>query len=91
MLMTVNMPTAIGAAGTTAFGAQSLVPLIDWLALHYDVRPVPTPEVEYSLALIVIGVGGAVIGSTVWLLRLLAHRVLRKYDLETSELEKADA
>ena len=51
----------------------------------------PTPEVEYSLALIVIGVGGAVIGSTVWLLRLLAHRVLRKYDLETSELEKADA
>jgi hypothetical protein len=89
--MTINMPTAIGAAGTTAFGAQSLVPLIDWLALHYDIEPMPTPEVEYSLALIVIGVGGAVVGSTVWLVRLLARRVLRKYDLDTSELENADA
>ena len=89
--MTINMPTAIGAAGTTAFGAQSLVPLIDWLALHYDIEPMPTPEVEYSLALIVIGVGGAVVGSTVWLVRLLARLVLRKYDLDTSELENADA
>jgi hypothetical protein len=89
--MTINMPTAIGAAGTTAFGAQSLVPLLDWLAVHYDIEPMPTPEVEYSLALIVIGVGGAVVGSTVWLVRLLARRVLRKYDLDTSELENADA
>lgn len=89
--MAVNMPTAIGAAGTTAFGAQSLVPLIDWLALYYDVEPAPTPEVEYSLALIVIGAGGAIIGSTVLLFRLLARRVLRKYDVDTSGLENADA
>lgn len=89
--MTVNVPTAIGAAGTTAFGAQSLVPLIDWLAVHYDVQPAPTPEVEYSLALIVIGAGGAVIGSAVWLVRLIVRQLLHKYHIETPELENADA
>ena len=89
--MAVNMPTAIGAAGTTAFGAQSLVPLIHWIGLHYDVQPALTPEVEYSLALIVIGAGGAVIGSAVWLIRLIAHRLLRKYHIETPELENGDA
>lgn len=89
--MAVNMPTAIGAAGTTAFGAQSLVPLIDWLAIHYDVQPVPTPELEYSLALIVIGAGGALIGGAVWLARLIADRMLGKYRIETPELEKTDA
>ena len=84
--MAVNMPTAIGAAGTTAFGAQSLVPLIDWLAVHYAVQPPLTPEVEYSLALILIGAGGAAIGSAVWLIRLIVQRLLHKYRIETPEV-----
>lgn len=89
--MAVNMPTAIGAAGTTAFGAQSLVPLIDWLSQHYAVQPPPTSEVEYSLALVLIGAGGAIIGSLLWLTRLIVHRLLRKYHLEICEQERADA
>jgi hypothetical protein len=84
--MAVNMPTAIGAAGTTAFGAQSLVPLIDWLAVHYAIQPPPTPEVEYSLALILIGAGGAVIGSAVWLVRLIVQRLLHRFHIETPEV-----
>jgi hypothetical protein len=89
--MAVNMPTAIGAAGTTAFGAQSLVPLILWLAVYYDVKPVPTPEVAYSLALIIIGAGGAIIGSIVWLARLIGRRLLSKFQVEPPHMEKADA
>jgi hypothetical protein len=89
--MAVNMPTAIGAAGTTAFGAQSLVPLIDWLALHYAIEPMPTPEAEYSLAVILIASGSAVIGGAVWLVRLTACRLLRKYRAETTEQERSHA
>ncbi len=89
--MAVNVPTAIGAAGTTAFGAQSLVPLILWLASYYDIKPVPTPEVAYSLALIVIGAGGAIIGSIVWLARLIGRRLLMKYHIEPANMEKVDA
>lgn len=80
--MAVNMPTAIGAAGTTAFGAQSLVPLIHWLGLHYDVQPTLTPEAEYSLALIVIGVGGAVVGTAVVIVRALITRWMKDHNLE---------
>lgn len=89
--MAVNMPTAIGAAGTTAFGAQSLVPLIQWLAVHYDIKPPLTPEVAYSLALIVIGAGGAIIGTVVWFARLIGRRLLAKYHLESPHMEKVDA
>jgi hypothetical protein len=81
--MAVNMPTAIGAAGTTAFGAQSLAPLIHWLGRHYDVQPALTPEVEYSLALIVIGAGGAVVGTAVVIVRALIARWMKDHNLET--------
>jgi hypothetical protein len=86
--MAVNVPTAIGAAGTTAFGAQSLVPLIHWLGLHYDVQPALTPEVEYSLALIVIGAGGAVVGAAVVVARALIARWMKDHNLE---MERPDA
>lgn len=90
--MAVNMPTAIGAAGTTAFGAQSLVPLIDWLARHYQVQPELTPDAQYSLALILIGAGGAIIGTTVVIARALMLRWLKKHHVEIPpETEKPNA
>jgi hypothetical protein len=90
--MAVNMPTAIGAAGTTAFGAQSLVPVIHWLGEHYQVQPAFTPELEYSLALIAIGAGGAVIGTGLIIGRALLARWMKDHNLEIPpETEKPDA
>jgi hypothetical protein len=89
--MAVNMPTAIGAAGTTAFGAQSLVPIVHWLGEHYQVQPALTPELEYSLAVIAIGVGGAVIGSGFVIVRALIARWMKDHNLEMPTEEKPNA
>jgi hypothetical protein len=80
--MGVNVPTAIGAASTSAFGAQSLVPLVHWLGLYYGVQPALTPEFEYSLALIAIGVGGAVVGTAVVIVRAVVARWMKDHNLE---------
>lgn len=82
--------TMIGAAGTTAFGAQSLVPIIDWLGTHYSVQPAFTPELEYSLALITIGAGGAVVGTAVMIGRAVLARWMKQHNLEIPEV-KPDA
>lgn len=89
----MNATTTTMAAGSAAFGAQSLVPVIHWLGEHYQVQPTFTPELEYSLALIVIGAGGAVIGTGVVIARALIARWMKDHNLAipTPETEKPNA
>lgn len=83
--MAVNVPTAVVGAGATAFGAQSLTPLLGWLAEHYQIQPQPTAEVLYSTAVILIGVFGGSVGSACWLIRALMLRWLKKHHIELPE------
>ena len=72
--------TVAGTAGTI-LSVESLVPLIDWLAIHYSVTPMPTEATERAFALLLLVVGGTVLGGAWYVVRALVRRWLVKHDI----------
>jgi hypothetical protein len=76
-------PTTTTVAGTagTILSVESLVPLIDWLAVHYSVTPMPTEATERALALLLLVVGGTVFGGVWYVVRAVVRRWLIKHQI----------
>lgn len=74
-------PTTTTVAGTagTILSVESLVPLIDWLAVHYSITPMPTEIQERAFALVLLIVGGTVLGSAWWLTRAIVCAIAKRW------------
>lgn len=84
-------PTTTTVAGTagTILSVESLVPLIDWLAVHYSISPMPNEATERAFALLLLVTVGSVLGSAWWLTRAVVcavtKRWLAKHDIPLPE------
>lgn len=76
-------PTTTTVAGTagTILSVESLVPLIDWLAVHYGVTPMPTEATERAFALLLLVTGGTVLGGVWYVVRAFVRRWLMKHEI----------
>jgi hypothetical protein len=80
-------PTTTTVAGTagTILSVESLVPLIDWLAVHYSVTPMPTEATERALALLLLVVGGTVFGGVWYVVRAVIRKWLAAHQIPLPE------
>jgi hypothetical protein len=80
-------PTTTTVAGTagTILSVESLVPLIDWLAVHYSVTPMPSEATERALALLLLVVGGTVFGGVWYVVRAVIRKWLAAHQIPLPE------
>jgi hypothetical protein len=77
----MNATTAIGTTGTAVLSVDSLAAVIHWLAVHYQVQPLPDDLESKAAAVLFLATAGTVIGGIWWIVQAIARKWMRDHQL----------